>query len=232
MAVKAVKQQTAKKVTTKTTRTSTKTKRKTTKTKTPKQVLELVKRAEAQQAEEKKQRAKTKKSASSKNSKQPKRKQAKPKKSSVKKSSTVSKQSQSNTIRVEYVPDTEDRFKFKGFASTETKGQINYEDMIALSVTKRHTLWKKLNASAHENQFFPILTKDARRQLKPISFDEAVARELIKEKKPVKDALYCPYCVSWSRFRQFSYTGYHKCTGCGISTEDYYVKLANHMFKR
>lgn len=183
---------------------------------TPKQVLELVTRAGARKAEEGKKSEKKKKSV---NSKQP----------TVKKPTIVpdKPKSEPTTIRVEYVPDT--RKHLQGFTSTETEGQVNYEDLTKLPVTRKDELWKQLNAEAGETHFFPLLTKEARRQLRVMRLAEAVTRELVKETKATKSSLYCPYCVSWSKFRQSPYTGYHKCVGCGISTEDYYVKLDNHL---
>lgn len=55
------------------------------------------------------------------------------------------------------------------------------------------------------------------------------------DSKPKKRGqLWCPYEGKWSFFKAKPVgnegLGYPRCEGCNISTEDYYVKSANHLW--
>jgi hypothetical protein len=59
-------------------------------------------------------------------------------------------------------------------------------------------------------------------------------KEIDPNKKQRKGQLWCPYCGEWRWFRynvqlaNWPYKSYYKrCTGCGISDEDYWVKTIN-----
>jgi len=102
--------------------------------------------------------------------------------------------------------------------------QLTHLDMLDLSFTAKHDLWKKLNKNAPYYEFVTLLKpwalpKDVRREFPPSA---AV--------KPSKEALWCPYCAEWMKFRTFSYTGYDLCIGCSISTRDFHVSRANKLF--
>lgn len=54
-------------------------------------------------------------------------------------------------------------------------------------------------------------------------------------KRKTKRQKFCPYCEEYRRFKAHKRdhedgtktVGYKRCTGCGISVEDYYVKHVN-----
>lgn len=48
-----------------------------------------------------------------------------------------------------------------------------------------------------------------------------------------KKQLYCPYCGEYRIFKRIlknGYLTYPRCTGCNISTEDFYVKTYNKLW--
>lgn len=96
-------------------------------------------------------------------------------------------------------------------------------DMLALSFTAKHDLWRELNKKAPEYDFVTLL--------KPSYLPKEIRREFppAAAKSPSREALWCPYCSEWMKFRTFSYTGYEMCIGCGMSTKDFYVVRANKL---
>ena len=53
-----------------------------------------------------------------------------------------------------------------------------------------------------------------------------------KGDKPHKSWYWCPYCNKWRVFRYDDYLDVNRCSVCGISDHDFYVKLHNGIFKR
>lgn len=52
-------------------------------------------------------------------------------------------------------------------------------------------------------------------------------------KRKSKKQLYCPYCAQYRKFKAKQMNGYltyKRCTGCGISDEDFYVKTYNGLW--
>jgi Pyruvate/2-oxoacid:ferredoxin oxidoreductase delta subunit len=75
----------------------------------------------------------------------------------------------------------------------------------------------------------PEMTESARAKLKYT----ITPPEKSKAKRRSKKQLYCPYCAEYRIFRSFLRDGhlsYRKCTGCGISVEDFYVKNYNKLW--
>jgi len=108
---------------------------------------------------------------------------------------------------------------------TEKDGQLTRLEMLKLSLTARMELWKKLNEDAPYNDFVTILQSDALPK-------GVIQQKPPGAKPPTKDALWCPYCGDWQKFRLFSYTGYNKCTGCGISDRDYHTRMENNLWNK
>lgn len=164
------------------------------------QIEELVKRAEAQKREEAK----------------------KPRK----KRNTKSEKVMPSVLPVQRVTDARALPDYPSLALTK-EGQISKEEMRKLSISKRLELWKKLN-KGEETDFIAITPPEG--LLKYRRYADVLAEGLIQEKKPVKDALYCPYCKDWSVFKKHSYLDSKKCIGCGISDNDFYVKSDNKLW--
>lgn len=106
------------------------------------------------------------------------------------------------------------------------EGQLNAEQFRKMSFDEKIKLWKKLNQGRPSDSFITVVRRNELPKNVVLRKDEALARDVIPEKGP-KGALYCPYCVTWSKFQYFPYTGYDKCIGCGISTRDWYVVADN-----
>jgi Pyruvate/2-oxoacid:ferredoxin oxidoreductase delta subunit len=57
--------------------------------------------------------------------------------------------------------------------------------------------------------------------------------------KHTKKQKWCPYCGEWRRFKAKKVVhmdgsktiGYKRCTGCGISAEDYWIKHSNNLWE-
>lgn len=52
-------------------------------------------------------------------------------------------------------------------------------------------------------------------------------------KRKSKKQLYCPYCAQYRKFKarqKNGYLTYRRCTSCGISNEDFYVKTYNKLW--
>lgn len=182
-------------------RKSTTTKR-TTKKETPAQIIELLKRAEQQQKEEKRTRKRAKASEEIR--------------TPVQEVPTIERgQSFERTYSIEFKPFVR-----------EKEGQVTLSELRKLSFTDRKELWRRLNTD--ETTFFGIVIPSEVHITRHMTKAEAVARGLITEKKPHKEALYCPYCHDWNLFRRWN--DYHKCTGCGISTNDFYTRTENNLW--
>jgi hypothetical protein len=54
-------------------------------------------------------------------------------------------------------------------------------------------------------------------------------KEPTKKKTRMAD-LWCPYCGEWVKFKLGEY-GYKRCPVCTISTADFYVRTANHLWE-
>lgn len=104
----------------------------------------------------------------------------------------------------------------------EYEGQVTMLTMRGMTFAARHDLWKQLNT--HTEDFVTLL--------KPSELPRKVQREDRPGTAPNKEALFCPYCSEWMKFRVYSYSGYTKCTGCGISTRDFYTCAANNLWNR
>lgn len=106
----------------------------------------------------------------------------------------------------------------------EHEDQVSHRAMLELSFTARHDLWKQINKDAPPEQFITLI--------RVVELPKAVKKEFppAANTKPHKEALWCPYCGEWMKFRTFSYTGYECCTGCGISTRDFHTASANKLF--
>ncbi len=44
-----------------------------------------------------------------------------------------------------------------------------------------------------------------------------------------KGEIWCPYCSKWRKFKLGVY-GYYKCVGCGVSTMEFSVRMANYLW--
>lgn len=51
-----------------------------------------------------------------------------------------------------------------------------------------------------------------------------------KGTKPHKSWLWCPYCAKWRIFSPDDILGVDRCSICGISTKDFYVREYNHLW--
>jgi hypothetical protein len=100
-----------------------------------------------------------------------------------------------------------------------------------MTMEERAKLFKTLNVGNVE-RFTPLL-KELPKSM-GLRLDEAIERKLVDKKKPKSitgfTAYYCPYCIDWQSFYKHSYTGYLKCTGCSISTQDFYTRADNQLF--
>lgn len=140
--------------------------------------------------------------------------------------SVVVSQKENNVVYVPYIPDH--HYEFRPFLNMDTEGQMSFEELEQLPINKREELWESLNQNAGGKDFFPLLTRTERRQLRVVPLDEAVERGRAGGSK-TKGTLYCPYCATTSPFKEV-HNGYPRCIGCGISDMDYYVQLHNHLF--
>lgn len=58
-------------------------------------------------------------------------------------------------------------------------------------------------------------------------------KEIDTTKKKKRGQLWCCYCGEWRHFKRRQmggYLTYERCTGCGISIEDYWVKTVNKLW--
>ena len=51
-----------------------------------------------------------------------------------------------------------------------------------------------------------------------------------KGPKPHKSWYWCPYCNKWRVFSYDDYLGVNRCSVCGISDQDFYVRKYNNLF--
>lgn len=113
--------------------------------------------------------------------------------------------------------------------ASEAEKRVSVEAMRAMTLEDRYALFKKLNTNPE--RFVPIRSELPKKDY--IRKDEAILREIIGPKPPkVKSATvyYCCYCVDWQVFHSHSFTGYNKCTGCGMTTKDMYIGIDNGVF--
>lgn len=201
-----------------------KTKKKTTRTKKPDlpaQIVELVRRAEEQQREERGKKKGAKKSEQAKRTRKvAARHESVPDAGTVR---AVQAAGRGSTYEVAARYTVE----FKPFVR-EKDGQLTLDELRKLSHMARKELWKKLNDDP--TQFFGIVKPSEIRNSKMIRKAEAIARGIITEKRPHKDAMYCPYCADWNIFRKFAHLDSTRCIGCGISTSDFYTRSDNHLW--
>jgi hypothetical protein len=107
--------------------------------------------------------------------------------------------------------------------------KVTVEAMKAMSLEERYKLWKTINKDPER---FVGIRRELPKKME-MRKDEALLRKLIAEKAPkhkTGDVYYCPYCVDWQVFHYHSWTGYKKCTGCGITSRDFYVGVDNGIF--
>ncbi len=50
--------------------------------------------------------------------------------------------------------------------------------------------------------------------------------------KKLQDEYWCPYCAQFTKFEVDRKFQIMRCTRCGISDQDFYVKTANHLWGR
>jgi hypothetical protein len=115
------------------------------------------------------------------------------------------------------------RFAYQREDVEEREGQITLVAMRALTFAARHELWRTLQVPS-EDRFVTIL--------KPSEVPRRIAREEPPGAAPNKEAIFCPYCGEWQKFRVYSFTGYTCCVGCGMSTRDFYTCNANKLWHK
>jgi hypothetical protein len=71
--------------------------------------------------------------------------------------------------------------------------------------------------------FKPLLSKEE--LPKKVQFEELPADIKLK-----RGEWFCPYCGSASKFIDDKFKGCKRCSFCGISEDDYYVKMLNHLW--
>jgi glutaredoxin len=78
-----------------------------------------------------------------------------------------------------------------------------------------------------KKKFKPILSLEERpkKVVKPFRHSELLLLG-VKIKKGM-NMKWCPYCAKVTKFSFDGYLGVRRCVYCGISDNDYYVKLAN-----
>jgi hypothetical protein len=121
--------------------------------------------------------------------------------------------------------------RIAGHRRTDTPEVKRYssEALRAMEHEDRYRAWKRLNTD-HE-VFVPLLAQLPRKM--QMLKAEAVLREIVSAKAPKAKNLtlyYCPYCMDWQVFHYHSWTGYNKCTGCSISSKDFYTAVDNGIF--
>lgn len=107
--------------------------------------------------------------------------------------------------------------------------KVSTEAMREMSLEARLKLWKSLNRNP---EVFVGIRKELPKKME-MRKDEALLRNIIPSAAPkLKNAPvhYCPYCVDYQVFHYHNWTGYNKCTGCGITSKDFYVGVDNGIF--
>ena len=101
---------------------------------------------------------------------------------------------------------------------------IILEKLQSLSLEAKEVQWVVLNKASKE--FVPLLVKGEK--VRRVTDEEALALGTAKkEDASVPKAKYCCYCAGYTVFKKDNYLGIDRCIGCGISLEDYYIKLDN-----
>lgn len=78
-----------------------------------------------------------------------------------------------------------------------------------------------------------VTEEDVQRALSKLKY-KIIPPEESNVKKKKRGQLYCPYCGEYKLFKAKNNNGYityKRCTGCGISVEDFYVKKYNRLFQ-
>lgn len=109
--------------------------------------------------------------------------------------------------------------------------QVTVERVQKMTYQERLAMWKELNKGAGQERFITLRKVSDLPKNMAMSKEEAVHRGIIEAKKPAKDALYCPYCVTWMPFVSQPWAGYVRCCGCSMSTMDYYIRAYNDLWK-
>lgn len=121
--------------------------------------------------------------------------------------------------------DAEFRPAYTRESNPEASGQMTRLELLATPLAERLERWKRLN---QDTSRFTTL-------LKPHELPKKVTTERIPggAKNPTMKGVYwCPFCGDWQPFKVFSYTGYTKCCGCGISARDFYTCMANNLWNK
>lgn len=111
-------------------------------------------------------------------------------------------------------------------------GQMTLSQLKTMEYNAQKALFKTLNTGVPVEEFVTLRRKDDLPKGMVMRLAEAQQRKIVGNKRPAKDAYYCPYCVNYMPFHAHSFTGYDKCTGCGISTMDFYTRADNNLFNR
>lgn len=111
--------------------------------------------------------------------------------------------------------------------------KVSTEEMRAMTMEQRYELFRSLNRDESAEVFIPI-RKELPKQVQ-LRKAEAVIRKIIDGKVPktpkgADSVYYCPYCVDWQPFHNFSWLGSVKCCGCTISVRDFYTSTDNGVF--
>jgi hypothetical protein len=112
--------------------------------------------------------------------------------------------------------------------TSEEVERFPIERIRLMELEERMKLFRRLNKDPEK--FIPIRS-DVPKQLQ-MRKDEAVLRKIIADKPKAKgmEVYYCPYCVDWQPFYNFSWLGSTKCIGCTVSTRDFYTAIDNGIF--
>lgn len=74
---------------------------------------------------------------------------------------------------------------------------------------------------------------DEPKEEKPKKYVTAPYKEIDYSKPRKKGQLFCCYCGEWQYFKSKQMNGwttYERCVGCGISTEDFWIKTVNKLW--
>lgn len=116
-------------------------------------------------------------------------------------------------------------------AHQRADGRVTSTEMRAMEHDARYKLFLSLNK--RPDKFIPICHE--RPKSMQMRKDEAILRNIVPPKAPkgIKGSagtFFCPYCVDWQVYHSHVWIGYNKCTGCSISTKDFYVAADNGLF--
>lgn len=121
----------------------------------------------------------------------------------------------------EAAPEGRPRFRE---GQDEAEGQVTMLALHNMSLTEKHSLWKKMNQRYDSTSFVPLLRRS--------DMPKRIAKEYPPEGRPaIPGAMWCCYCGDWTIYESFVYVGSDRCIGCSISTKDYYNRSANKLWK-